>query len=51
MLQTDERVLEVAEAINKGLTIKQIEEKAGLTKSQVETSKKKAKSLGLINQT
>lgn len=47
----DERIIEVAEAINEGLTIKQVEEKTGLTKSQVETSKKKAKSLGLINQT
>lgn len=51
VLQTDERVLEVAEALNEGLTIREIMERTGLTKSQVETSKKKAKSLGLINQT
>ncbi len=41
---------EVAEAINEGLTIKEIMIKTGLTKSQVETRKKKAKSQGLIKE-
>lgn len=44
----DIEVNEVAEAINEGLTIKGIMDKTGLTKSQVETRKKKAKSQGLI---
>jgi len=44
----DIEVNEVAEAINEGLTIKEIMDKMGLTKSQVETRKKKAKSQGLI---
>ena len=44
----DIEVNEVAEAINEGLTIKAIMDKTGLTKSQVETRKKKAKSQGLI---
>ncbi|MDN3508972.1 MAG: AAA family ATPase [Candidatus Neptunochlamydia sp.] len=44
----DSKVLAVAEAIKEGLTIEQIGLKTGLTKSQVETRKKKAKSEGLI---
>lgn len=44
----NERVIEVAEAINEGLTIQQIGERIGLTKSQVETCKKKAKNQSLI---
>jgi len=46
----DTDVREVAEAINEGLTIKEIMEKTGLTKSQVETRKKKAKSQGFIKE-
>lgn len=46
----DIEVKEVAQAINEKLTIKEIMGKTGLTKSQVETRKKKAKSLGLINE-
>ena len=46
--QRDEQVIEVAEAINEGLTIQQIGERIGLTKSQVETCKKKAKNQSLI---
>lgn len=46
----DIEVKEVAEAINNGLTIKEIMNKTGLTKSQVETRKKKAKSQGLIKE-
>lgn len=46
----DIQVQEVAEAINEGLTIKKIMDKTGLTKSQVETRKKKAKSQGLIKE-
>jgi len=38
----------VAEATNDGLTIQQIMQRTGLTKSQVETRKKKAKEKGLI---
>ena len=43
-----EEVEEVAKAIKEGLTIDQIIKKTGLTKSQVETRKKKAKEQGLI---
>ena len=46
----DIEVNEVAEAINERLTIKEIMNKMGLTKSQVETRKKKAKSQGLIKE-
>ena len=46
----DTGVNEVAEAINEGLTIKEIMEKTGLSKSQVETRKKKAKSQKLIKE-
>lgn len=44
----DIEVNEVAELINEGLTIKGIMDKTGLSKSQVETKKKKAKSRELI---
>lgn len=44
----DERVVEIAEAMKEGLTIKQMQQRTGLTKSQIETSKKKAKEQGLI---
>lgn len=43
-----ERVMEIAEAVKEGLTIKQMQQRTGLTKSQVETCKKKAKEQGLI---
>lgn len=48
--ESDDEILvnDVAEAVNEGLTIKAIMDKTGLTKSQVETRKKKAKSQGLI---
>lgn len=42
-------IIEVAKAINEGLTIEETMEKTGLTKSQVETRKKKAKEQGLIS--
>lgn len=44
----DEGVLFVAEKIKEGLTIEKIIKETGLTKSQVETRKKKAKNQGLI---
>lgn len=44
----DIEVNEVSELINAGLTIKEITDKTGLSKSQVETRKKRAKSRGLI---
>lgn len=44
----NERVVEVAEAIKEGLTIKEMRQRTGLTKSQIETCKKKAKEQGLI---
>lgn len=44
----DPEVLEVAEMCKEGLTIEKIAEKTGLTKSQVESRKKKAKNQGLI---
>lgn len=44
----DSEVVAVAEAINKELTIEQIKQKTGLSKSQVETRKKKAREQGLI---
>lgn len=44
----DSIVLAVAEAVKEGLTIEQVGLKTGLTKSQVETRKKKAKNKGLI---
>ena len=46
--KADREVEEVAEALKNGLTIDQIMKKTGLTKSQVETRKKKAKEQGLI---
>ena len=44
----DSEVVAVAEAINEELTIEQIMQRTGLSKSQVETRKKKAKEQGLI---
>jgi 5S rRNA maturation endonuclease (ribonuclease M5) len=44
----DEEIVKVAQAAKEGLTIDQIRQKTGLSKSQVETRKKKAKSQGLI---
>lgn len=44
----DDEVIAVAEAFKEGLTIGKIAEKLGLTKSQVETRKKKAKKEGLV---
>lgn len=49
-INDDLEVSEVAEGINQGLTIKQLMQQTGLTKSQVETRKKKAKEQGLINE-
>lgn len=48
--EDNSEVISVAEAVNSGLTIEQIKQKTGLTKSQVETRKKKAKERGLINE-
>lgn len=42
-------IIEVAKAINEGLTIEETMQRTGLTKSQVETRKKKAKEQGLIS--
>lgn len=44
----DSTILAVAEAVKEGLTLEQIGLKTGLTKSQVETRKKKAKNKGII---
>jgi hypothetical protein len=44
----DPKVEEVAQALKEGLTIGQTASRTGLTKSQVETRKKKAKEQGLI---
>lgn len=44
----DEEILMVANAAKEGLSIKEIMEKTGLSKSQVETRKKKAQGQGLI---
>lgn len=46
--EADKEIELVANGIKAGLTIEQIKEKTGLSKSQVETRKKKAKNLGLI---
>jgi putative DNA primase/helicase len=46
----DAEIIAVAEAIHEGLTIEQIMKRTGLSKSQVETRKKKAKMHGLINE-
>ena len=43
-----EEVVIVANAVKERLSIKEIMEKTGYTKSQVETRKKKAQSMGLI---
>lgn len=45
----DREIEIVAEGVKAGLTIQQIVEQTGFSKSQVETRKKKAKSLGLFN--
>lgn len=42
-------IIEVAKAVNEGLTIEETMQRTGLTKSQVETRKKKAKEQGLIS--
>lgn len=47
-LDTDPMVLEIAKLAKDGLTLAQIQEKTGLTKSKVETRLKKAKKQGLI---
>ncbi len=46
--EVDSEVEAVAQACKEGLTIDQISKKTGLTKSKVETRKKKAKEQGLI---
>ena len=46
--KVDVEVEEVAKSLKEGLTIDQIVKKTGLSKSQVETRKKKAKEQGLI---
>lgn len=43
----DERVIEIADAVKEGLTIKEMKQRTGFTKSQIETCKKKAKEQGL----
>ena len=47
-LTIDPKIEEVAQALKEGLTISQTMTRTGLTKSQVETRKKKAKEQGLI---
>lgn len=47
--ESDKEIDLVVNGIKAGLTIEQIKEKTGFTKSQIETRKKKAKNLGLIN--
>lgn len=49
-IETDPVVATVAELHKQGCTLKEIQEQAGLSKSQVETRKKKAEELGLIDQ-
>jgi DNA-binding NarL/FixJ family response regulator len=44
----DPEVEAVADALKKGLTLREITENTGLSKSQVETRKEKAKKIGLI---
>lgn len=44
----DEDIQEVAKGVAAGLSIREISERFGLTKSQVETRKQKAETLGLI---
>jgi len=46
--EIDSEVEQVAKAVNEGLTIEETAERTGLSKSQVETRKKKAKNQGLI---
>ncbi len=46
--KTDSEVEKVAQALKEGLTIEQTASRTGLSKSQVETRKKKAKEQGLI---
>ena len=45
---SDTALLEVANALREGLTIEETAQKTGLTKSQVETRKKKAKQQNLL---
>jgi hypothetical protein len=44
----DADLIKVAEAIGEGLTIEKTAQRTGLTKSQVETRKKKAKEQNLL---
>ncbi|MCE2983865.1 MAG: AAA family ATPase [Parachlamydia sp.] len=48
-IKPSSEIIEVAKAINEGLTIEETMQRTGLTKSQVETRKKKAKEQGLIS--
>lgn len=43
-------VITVAEAVNEGLTIQEVTQRTGLTKSQVETRKSKAKERGMLKE-
>ena len=46
--EIDSEIEQVAKAVKEGLTIEEIKQRTGLTKSQIETRKNKAKNQGLI---
>lgn len=48
-ISIDKEVLEIADFMNKGFTIKEIEDQTSYSKSQIETLRKKARNLGLTN--
>jgi len=50
-IETDPTVMRTAELLKQGCTFKQIQEQTGLTKSQVESRKKKAQELGILDET
>ncbi|MES2199834.1 MAG: AAA family ATPase [Chlamydiota bacterium] len=49
-LEGDPSILKIAEFLKQGDTLKQVQEKMGLSKSQVETKKKKAREAGLLDE-
>lgn len=49
-IETDPTVMRTAELLKQGCTFKQIQEQTGLTKSQVESRKKKAQDLGILDE-
>ena len=48
-LEIDSLLMKVVDLLKEGRTLKEIQEKTGLSKSQVETKKKKAKEQGLLD--